>query len=61
MSKKEEKIKRIISPLKLPISVRRKLPEAQNDYNKALKRRIKFIFISIIIVIALTYIFLALN
>jgi hypothetical protein len=46
---KETKTKHTISPLKLPKSVREKLPEAQKDYEKALKCRIFLVFIIIIL------------
>lgn len=45
----EKKDKRIIHPLKLPLAVRKKLPEAQKDYEKAIKRRIIFIFLLLFI------------
>ncbi len=47
---KETKAKRIISPLKLPKSVRDKLPEAQKDYEKAFVRMVLLISIIILIV-----------
>lgn len=58
---KEEKIKIIISPLNLPKSVREKIPEAQRDYEKAIKRRIILVFLllfilSIIISVAIAFI-----
>ena len=50
---KEEKIKIIISPLNLPKSVREKIPEAQRDYEKAIKRRIILVFLLLFILIAI--------
>ena len=53
---KETKAKRIISPLKLPKSVRDKLPEAQKDYEKAFVRMVLLISIIILIVFVIVII-----
>lgn len=59
----ETNVKRIISPLELPKSVREKLPEAQRDYEIALeamkKQKRRKIIISVIIFIIIVGIIIA--
>lgn len=54
--------KRVISPLDIPESIRKKCPEAQKDYEKALfKKRIPYIIILLIFIIVILLVLLQLT